>query len=71
MTDRYFALTVTLERTIRQDDAEALIKAIKMIKGVAGVVPIVANTETYWARESARRELEKKLLAALREEEET
>jgi hypothetical protein len=67
MTDRYFALTVTLADLIRQDDAEAIVQAIKMIKGVQDVVPQVADAETYWAHESARLELKSWLLDVLRE----
>lgn len=32
MTDRIHSLTVTLERDMREDDAQALIDAIRMIK---------------------------------------
>lgn len=57
MTDRYIALTVTLETTIREDDAEPIIQAIEMIKGVRSVCPVVADAQTHWAKENARQEL--------------
>lgn len=39
MTDRVFALTVTLSDGIRDDDAQPIIDAIGMIRGVAGGGP--------------------------------
>lgn len=61
MTDRVFAYTVILEKETREDDAEAITQAIRMIKGVADVSPMVANAELYFATETARRELTDKL----------
>lgn len=69
MTDKYFALTVILEDTILPGDAQYIMNAIEMIKGVQGVEPLVATPETYWARAEARRELERKLWLALKQEE--
>lgn len=60
MTDRYFALTVALEKDTRDDDAEPIINAIKMIKGVLNVKGNVSSPETWMAQERA--------LAALRED---
>lgn len=37
MTDRYFALTVLLKKDTREDDAERILNAIEMIKGVSKV----------------------------------
>ena len=65
MTDRIFAYTVTLEREIRDDDAQRITDAIKMIRGVADAVPLVAEPQAYWERTRARRELEEKLWQAL------
>jgi hypothetical protein len=65
MTDRIFAYTVTLEREIREDDAEHITNAIRMIKGVTSAVPIVASVESHWALEAARRELRDELWRVL------
>ncbi len=62
MTDRYHALTVILEKDIRDDDAECILNAIKMIKGVINVKPIVSNPTSWMAEERAKRELGQKLL---------
>lgn len=62
MTNRYHALTVVLEKDMRDDDAKCLIEAIKMIKGVCNVKPIVSDPISWMAEERARRELGQKLL---------
>jgi hypothetical protein len=65
MTDRICAFTVTLEDIIRADDAEAIRQAILALRGVAQVVPVVADAATHWARETARRELLDSILSML------
>jgi hypothetical protein len=65
MTDRYYALTVVLDSNIREDDAQEIIDAIKVIGGVLSVAPEVSDIETYAALERARRELLTKLLKVL------
>lgn len=44
MTDRTINLTVALDREYRDDDAQAIIDAIKMIKGVQYVSHIVFDS---------------------------
>lgn len=62
MTDRYFALTVLLSKDLRSDDCEAIIQAIKMIRGVQTVDPVVADPTTWAAEQRARADLGKKIL---------
>lgn len=45
MTDRHTGYIVTLEEVIREDDAEKVINALKQIKGVIDVRPVVAGME--------------------------
>jgi hypothetical protein len=66
MSDRYNALTVVLDRDIRTDDAKALISAIRMIKGVLTVTPIVVDSTAVVAYDRARRELIDKLYEVLK-----
>jgi len=66
MTDRLCALTVVLDGTIRKDDAESIMAAIGVIKGVVEVRPVVASPEAYWARATALRELKDRLWDILR-----
>lgn len=47
MTERYNALVVSLDRDIRQDDAEHIINAIAMLKGVNGVTPNSVDPDTF------------------------
>lgn len=57
MTDRYSALIVTLDENIRDDAAEPLIAAIRMLRGVASVEPRVANIDQHIATARARIEM--------------
>jgi hypothetical protein len=61
MTDRYNYLTVALEQDIRSDDAEDLIKAITMLRGVLKVEPNVVNDGDWTAETRVRQELGAKL----------
>ncbi len=65
MTDHFAGFTVTLDKTYRDDDSEAIINAIKMIKGVAGVEPVVADAGFYMAKQQARWDLQKEMREVL------
>ena len=65
MTDRYNALTVVLEKDIRDDDAEALLAAIRQLRGVLSVSGNVADMGDHIAQERARRDLGEKLWRVL------
>lgn len=65
MTDRYHSIGVVLEKDIRDDDAQCILDAIKMIKGVLSVKPHISDFEANMAEERARRELSNKLWKAL------
>jgi len=67
MTDRINGVFVTLETDIRIDDAEYLLNAIRMIRGVIDVTPNVSHPESHMAKVTAKMELEKKILKVLRE----
>lgn len=61
MSDRYYALTVVLEGSIKDEDAEGLIKAIEHLRGVIEVVPLVADAAVFTAQAKARHEMREKL----------
>jgi len=65
MTDRINALNVVLNRDIRDDDVEAVVKAIHMIRGVADVGLNVAEPQDYEARARVRSDIESKLRQAV------
>jgi len=53
MTDRHAGYVVTLDNDYRDDDAERIIDAIRMVKCVKSVVPIMADYSTTIAEERA------------------
>lgn len=61
MTDRFNALTVVLENDMRDDDAEALIAAIRQLRGVLSVSGNVADPSDFISQQRARHELGDKL----------
>jgi hypothetical protein len=68
MSDHTVVLTVVLDKDYRVDDAECIMSAIRMVKGVLSVAANVSNIETHTAYSQARHDLEKKLLSVLRDE---
>ena len=65
MTDRYNAFIVILENDIREDDAEATIKAIEQIKGVLRVTPNNVDLTESIAETRVKRELYGKIIDIL------
>jgi hypothetical protein len=65
MTDRVGSFLVTLEGDIRVDDAEATLNAIRMIRRVISVEPLISNIEQQVAEGRVRRELGDKILKAI------
>lgn len=67
MTDRIRTITVVLERDVRiDDDAQTIIDAIRMIKGVQDVLPgEVVDFHAHHARDLAKIELRTELLKML------
>jgi hypothetical protein len=61
MTTRLKGLTVAFAADIREDDAEAVIKAIRMIRGVLDVAPIECTPNDWIERQRVRDELSTKL----------
>lgn len=54
MTDRIKGFLVTLESNIREDDAEAILNALQMVKLVHSVVPYVSGMEDYMCERRGR-----------------
>jgi hypothetical protein len=65
MTDRLRHLTVTLERDLREDDAEGLLRLIRAIKGVASVTYEPVTVTDYMAREVVATEHRQRLHEAI------
>lgn len=67
MTDRHAGYIVTLAEDVREDDAEAILSALRMVKGVLSVEPIVADHGLHIATQRARQECRGKILDLLDE----
>lgn len=62
MTDRHCGYVVALDKNIREDDAAETIAAIKQIKGVMNVKPILGDSTEMVATMRARNDVITKLL---------
>jgi hypothetical protein len=67
MADRHSGYIITLSGSVREDDSEAILNAIRMIKGVAAVQPIVDDITGMMARAQVRSEVRDKLYVAVSE----
>ena len=68
MTDRHAGYIVTLSNDIREDDAEAVITALKMVKGVVGVEALVADPGLHMAEMRIGVEVRQKLYQFIQEQ---
>jgi hypothetical protein len=68
MTDRHAGYIVTLSNDIREDDAEAVITALKMVKGVVGVEPVLADSSVHVAEMRIGSEVRQKLYQFIQEQ---
>lgn len=66
MTDRHAGYIVVLAEDIREDDAEPTLAALRQIKGVLSVEPLVANPELHSAEQRIRHEYQMKLYEFVR-----
>ncbi len=65
MTDRVRRLTIVLDKDYRDDDVEAIVKTIQMIRGVAVVEQHVVDAQDHVARMTVRAEIERDLHEAI------
>lgn len=63
MTDRHTGYIVTLSEEIREDDAEAILNALRMVKHVISVDPIVADGSDFTSTVRANRKWQDKIFA--------
>lgn len=62
MTDRYSALIVVLDSPLREDDAESLIVAVKQLRGVIDVRPLVQDAMEHVAYIRAWNDIKERVL---------
>jgi hypothetical protein len=67
MTDRIHSFLVVLNKDLRTDDAEATLNALKQIKGVVDVKPVISDFDSVMAYSRAKSELVAKILSTLKE----
>jgi hypothetical protein len=67
MTDRHAGYIVTLEKDLREDDAEYTLNALRMVKGVLSVKPVVSNIEVHMAEDRAKHHLLGKIYEFLKD----
>lgn len=67
MTDRLEGFIVILDKTLRDDGAECVQDAIRMIKGVMATQPLVSDPECLCAYERGKRDTELKVIKALQD----
>ena len=63
MTDRIKGFVVVLKEDLREDDAEATLKAIEMVKGVIKVTPVMSDAHDYIIRQQVKQEFREKIYA--------
>ena len=68
MSDRTFSATIIFDKEYRDDDAQVILDAIAMIKGVASTHLRISTSEDYLAYARARQDLQKKLFEVLKDE---
>lgn len=61
MTDRFKGFIVHLDKDIRSDDCEEIITALKMVKRVTDVQPLVAGSDDFISYMRGRNEILKQL----------
>jgi hypothetical protein len=61
MTDRFKGFIVVLDRDVREDDAEAIVTALKMVKGVKAVTPVETAADDYIVAHRVKSEIERSL----------
>ena len=65
MTDRINAITLVLEKDTRVDDAENIMLAVRMLKGVVSAEGNVTDINDYVAQSRARYEIGQKVIKAV------
>lgn len=65
MSDRIKSITVVLEDNVRDDEAQAIVEAIKCMRRVVSAEANVADIEHYSARMQIRREIGEQLIGVI------
>lgn len=66
MSDYHCGYVVILEDEIKDEYSKAVIDAIRQLRGVLDVQPVVANAEFHIAKEQARWDVQKQVMDVFR-----
>jgi hypothetical protein len=66
MSDRHAGFVVTLDKDLKDEDAEEIANAIRCLQHVITVRPVVSNIEMHILHEQVRHELMQKLWDVLK-----
>ncbi|MEE9338446.1 MAG: hypothetical protein V3U87_10225 [Methylococcaceae bacterium] len=61
MTDRLNGVTITFDRDIREDDAERILDAFRMVKGVVHVEPNIVTHKDHFTEMKVKTDVRDKL----------
>lgn len=61
MTERHAGYVITLDQSIREDDAEQILTALRQIRGVASVTPVADSIDVQIGEQRALAELRSRL----------
>jgi hypothetical protein len=68
VSDRIKGFTVTLEKDLRDDDAEGIKNALRSIRGVACVTPSIVNAEDIMNRQQVKHAIWEKFYKIFKED---
>ncbi len=66
MSERLKGVTVVFEDDIRDEDAQAIINAIQMVKGVLHVEPSLSTHDDFMARVRVKSEMAEKIFDVIK-----
>lgn len=67
MTDRHAGYIVTLDKDIREDDAQLIINALKCVRHVVDVKPVIGDAQLAIAEDRVRIRMGNRLLDIVQE----
>jgi len=68
MTDRIHSITLVLEENVRVDDAEYILNACRMLKGVISADGNIADFDSHMAESRARTDMLTRVCATIKSE---
>jgi len=67
MSDRHKGYVVTLKDSIKDDDSKHIMNAIRMVKGVIAVDPVIENIDDHITKQKVQFDMKDKIWRVLSE----